>query len=335
MNNVRHWHIAANFFVGNQSRWLDDFINDENLTFSKIPAIQSENWHRRGSKTGLRQWHHHFRHAWRALRGRPDGVITCFPQLALCLSILKLVGVGRPYVVAHNFNLGSTTDKWKGQLAGLALRGVDRFLVHSPVEVERYPRWLNIPADRFQFVPLQRGSIKISRLEDKNDPFIIAMGSAHRDYKSLITAVANLSIRTIIVTKKDFIDQLPKPENVEFMSDLSQQECLELLARARLSVTPISNLESASGQVTFIDAMRIGIPVLVTRCPGTAGYIEDGVTGVLMEPFDPDDIRAKIYSLWIDGETRQKIAAAGRQFAETKLSDEGAAQTLREILLNF
>lgn len=328
----QRWNIAANFFTDDRGRWLDDFIEDAGLTFTKIPAGHVDNWHDRGRRTGARQWLDHFRHAWRAMRGRPDGLITCFPQLAVCAGTLKALGFGRPKIVAHNFNLGEISSSWKRRLANRGLRHVDRFLVHSPIEVERYSRWLDLPTERFEFVPLQRGEIGIERREYHTDPFILAMGSAHRDYETLIRAVTELGIRTVIVTRQDIIDRLPKPKVVEYLTGLTQDECLELLAQARLSVTPIGNMETASGQVTFINAMRLGVPVLATRCPGTDGYIADGETGLLLEPFDAGDMRAKIRAMWSDNDLRGRIGKAGKAFADENLSDEGAARSLHSIL---
>lgn len=332
---TERWNIAANFFTGQGDRWLDDFIDDERFVFTKIPAGRRDNWHQRGKVTGAREWREHFRHARRAMQDRPDGLITCFPQLAACAGVLKGLGYARPRIVAHNFNLGELSNPLKRRLAGWAGRQIDRFLVHSPVEVERYSRWLGLPAERFEFVPLQRGRIEIGRDEDTTDPYLLAMGSAQRDYDTLIRAVAELGIRTVIVTRRDEIDRLPKPANVEFRTGLTETECLELLSHARLSVTPIGNVETASGQITFINAMQLGVPVLATRCPGTDGYIEDGQTGILIAPFDTADMRVKIDAIWSDAAMRERIAAEGKRYAEANLSDEAAAATLRRILIGF
>ena len=329
------WNIAANFFTGQGDRWLDDFIDDERFVFTKIAAGRRDNWHQRGKVTGVREWREHFRHARRAMQDQPDGLITCYPQLAACAGVLKGLGYARPRIIAHNFNLGDISNPIKRRLGGWACQHVDRFLVHSPVEVDLYSRWLGLPAKRFEFVPLQRGRVSIDRVEDTAAPFLLAMGSAHRDYDTLIRAVIELGIRTVIVTRKDEIDRLPRSANVEFKTGLTEVECLDLLARARLSVTPVANMETASGQITFINAMQLGVPVLATRCPGTDGYIEDGKTGVLLTPFDVGDMRAKINAIWNDAAMRERIAAGGKQFADASLSDEGAAATLKRIMIDL
>lgn len=334
-HSTKHWNIVANFFSSADDKWLDDFISDDQLTFSKIPSLRRHNWHQLGNRTGVAQWSQHFAHAWAAMHKEAYGLITCFPQLAICASALKLIGISQPKILAHNFNLGNISNKRKGRVTGRLLQGIDRFIVHSPIEISRYSKWLNLPEERFIFLPLQRGNIDIERIEEIREPFILSMGSAHRDYQNLIRAVEPLNIRTVIVTKSSIINNLPTLKNGEYWSDLSERECLELLARARLSVTPISNIETASGQITFINAMHLGVPVLATRCPGTEGYLSHRENGVLLEPNDPDDIRSKIELLWNDDDLRSQTGKAGRKFAEQYLSDSAAAEKLRQILVSL
>jgi glycosyltransferase involved in cell wall biosynthesis len=194
---------------------------------------------------------------------------------------------------------------------------------------------LRLPESRFEFFPLQRGQMPVVREEDISSPYLLAMGSAHRDYQTLISAVQKLGIQTLIVTRPDIAASLPKPANVKFLSDLSHLECLKLLARARLSVTPINNLSTASGQVTFVEAMRLGVPVVATRCPGTDGYIDHQKNGVLVEPFDEMDLTNNIDKMWYDSAFRTGIAKAGKITAAERFSDEAAAERLRKLLLEF
>ncbi|MEL7133807.1 MAG: glycosyltransferase, partial [Pseudomonadota bacterium] len=220
-------------------------------------------------------------------------------------------------------------------IARFSARHISYFFVHSPQEVDAYADYLGVAKDRVVFVPLQRAAPKIPRVEDTVDPYILAMGSAHRDYASLIDAVAPLGLRLLIVTRQDIIETLPKRDGVEFLHSLSQQECLELLAKARLSVTPLSNMQTASGQITFINAMQMGVAVIATRSPGTAGYVEDGATGVLVEAGDVDGLRQAITRLWQDDAARAELVERAQRFALEQLSDEAAADTLRRYLVGF
>lgn len=330
----QRWVIIAEFFRGQDNQWLDDFIVDERFTFEKVVFSSSNrDWHQGRSKlTPLTKWFRHLRHAHAALRKRPDGIITCFPQLAICAALWKGMSRSKPPIIAYNFNLGELRPGLRQSLArGLASQ-IDCFVVHSPQEVMRYAEYLGVAQQRIQFVPLQRGKINILRKEDTDTPFILSMGSAHRDYPTLIHAAERLNLPTFIVTRASDIALLPQNPNVTFLSGMSEQECLELLARARICVTPVANMTTASGQVTFINAMQLGVPVVATRCPGTVGYIEHGGDGLLVAPFDVDDMVTAIDRLWQDSTLRMQLAEKARVTAHDRFSDQAAADRLVEII---
>jgi glycosyltransferase involved in cell wall biosynthesis len=340
---MQHWTIAAEFFTAKTGAklgaWLDDFITDPDLRFTKIPAARREDWHQAARpRTGVRKWLRLISQGARALAPRPHGVITCFPQLAMVVGVLKRLSFSRARVIAHNFNLGGFPGGARRALARFAARGLDIVIVHSPSEVESYGAYLGLPPGRVRFVPLQRGDLTVARAEDREAPFLLAMGSAGRDYATLIAATAPLQIPTVIVTRKDIIARLTETPgavvapHVTFRHGLSAEDCMALLARARLTVVPLANMTTASGQVTFINAMRMGVALVATACPGTDFYVEHGQTGVLVPPFDVAALRAAIEPLWQDAPLREAQAARARAFARDHLSDEAAAAALHRLI---
>ncbi|MFC3170318.1 glycosyltransferase [Paracoccus fontiphilus] len=313
---------------------MDDFINDPQIEFVKVPPIENSGiWHTRKSKlTSKREWFSHFRQSLRASRKRPDGIIACFPQLAMCSAFVKKITRSNVRIIAYNFNLGALRLGRRRAAIRFVADQIECFVVHSPAEVESYTSYLGVPKDKVKFIPLQRGKVDIARIEDFDDPYVIAMGSAGRDYETLIKAVDSLGIRTIIVTRPDIVEALPSSSNVTFMSSLTPEECMQLLSRARISVTPISNQETASGQVTFLNAMQLGVPSIATRCPGTDGYFDDGETGLLVAPGDEVDMKLAILSLWEDVSRRQGLALKAKERFHHSFSDQAAAERLQQII---
>lgn len=330
---MSRWSVVAEFFTSPESKWLDDFIQDPDIIFTKVRAFHRENWHAaKGRRTGVGKWLRLLGQGRRAFAGRPDGVITCFPQLAMIVALIKRLTFRKTRLIAHNFNLGGFPGGPRRALARYAARGIDLILVHSPSEVESYTAYLDLPPGRVLFVPLQRGRLTLARVEDDAQPFLLAMGSAGRDYATLIEATRAEALPTVIVTRQDIIATLPAVDHVTFRHGLSAEECLELLSRARVSVVPIGNLATASGQVTFITAMMMGTPIVTTRCPGSEGYVAHGETGLLVPPFDAEALRAALLSLWTDAEQRTALAARAKAFAQDHLSDEAAAATLQGFI---
>jgi hypothetical protein len=235
-------------------------------------------------------------------------------------------------VVAWCFNLGDVYGGLKQVVARVALRQVDCFVVHSRAEIAHYADWLMLPRDRFRFVPLQRAPIPIEEPEDEERPFLLAMGSAKRDYATLFAAVGASDYPTVVVAAKHAFEGLSVPNNVEVRSSLSAKECRHLAQRARVSIVPVLNERTASGQVTILEAMVMGRVVIATRCVGSEDYIRDGVTGLLVEPGSVESMRRAIDRLWDNADLRKQLGYNAGHFAAQNCSDETAGDALRCIL---
>jgi glycosyltransferase involved in cell wall biosynthesis len=214
-----------------------------------------------------------------------------FPQLALAVGLRQRVERKRKPIVAWTFNLGGLYPGVRQKIARIALARVDRFIVHARAEVSCYADWLGLPHGRFCFVPLQRAPIAIEEREDNQEPFLLSMGSARRDYATLFEAVRLSRRPTVVVAARHALEGLDIPPNVSIRSSLSAVECHRLAQRARINVVAVLNDQTASGQVTIVEAMRMGRAVVATRCTGSEDYIEHGVNGLLVEPRSVETLR--------------------------------------------
>jgi glycosyltransferase involved in cell wall biosynthesis len=63
---------------------------------------------------------------------------------------------------------------------------------------------------------------------------------------------------------------------------------------------------------THLEAMQFALPVVGTRIAGVAEQVEDGVTGLLVEPSDPEGLADALERLLRDPALRARMGAAGR-----------------------
>lgn len=239
-------------------------------------------------------------------------------------------------MIAWMFNLKQPYAGVKGWLARKALGSVDRIVVHSRAEIEAYSRWLGLPRERFSFVPLT-ADIPVVGPWDEDDaaPYVIALGTANRDYATLLRAVRRLGVRTIIVAGDSALQGLEIPPNVEVRSQLPLEACHRLVQRARLHVIPIKNTEAPSGQVTLIEGMMIGCPIVVTRCAGSQDYLAEGREGLMVDPGDDASLEAAIRGLWHDAAERRRLSGAARERGLAQYSSPAAARAMAEMLQQF
>jgi glycosyltransferase involved in cell wall biosynthesis len=91
------------------------------------------------------------------------------------------------------------------------------------------------------------------------------------------------------------------------------QDVPGLLARATAVVLP-SLSEGIS--LTLLEAMARGLPVVATRVGGNAEVVEDGVTGRLVEPADPEALAAALVELGGVTDQTRSMGRAGRARVE-------------------
>ena len=330
-----HWVVAAPFITQSAEQgWLTRYVPREKHDFTLVPApARTGEWHKRSSKTtDSQEWGIIWKHAKLALREAHGGIITHFPQLAAAVGLRRrFLRVRRPHL-AWSFNLGQMYGGLKGRLARIALGKVDRFVVHSRREIEQYGTWLKLPRERFEFVPIQRADIPVQYEEERTDPFVLAMGSAGRDYPTFLAAVAKLKLPTIVVVAPHSIDGAQIPANVTVKSGLTFAQCHELAQKVRVNIVPIANEQTASGQVTVVEAMTMGRPLIATRCMGTEDYVEGEKTGILVEPRSTEALADSIARLWNDEPLRLRLGAGAREYARTHFSNEAVAKELVRIL---
>lgn len=317
--------------------WVDSFVDDKSHEFETIVRPKSmPNWHNRKSKlTSFDEWLVYCDHARRALNSDCDGVITAFPQMPAALSgCQKIRWQSHKPIVAWGFAVGNLSKGIRRYLATSTLSDIEHFTVITRREREMYSKWLNLPIEKFQFVPMVEKPLEIDCEEDQEKPFIVALGSAHRDFPTLFNVVKKLNIRTIVASSKTALEEIEIPDIVETPFGINRDDCLKLAKKGRISVVVMRNRPDipAAGIATILDALHLGRPIISTRCNGAEDYIIHGETGLLVEPDSESSLMEAIEMLWWDDALRQRMSVAAKQYAENYLSYKAGARALQKIL---
>jgi glycosyltransferase involved in cell wall biosynthesis len=89
-------------------------------------------------------------------------------------------------------------------------------------------------------------------------------------------------------------------------------EFLRLLADARACVVPLAASVRSAGQQTYLNAMALGKPCVVTEAPGVRDLVVDGVTGWIA-PADPAGLRAVLDRVMAGGDDVEEAGRRARQ----------------------
>ena len=84
--------------------------------------------------------------------------------------------------------------------------------------------------------------------------------------------------------------------------------------------------------VALMEAMAAGVPVVATRLSGIPELVQDGVTGLLVEPHDPVALAAALERLLADDALAAELARNARALVQRSFSLTVEARRLGDLL---
>ena len=199
-------------------------------------------------------------------------------------------------------------------------RQMDRIVVHSPNQVALLHRRLRLSPGQVQWVPFGVDTDFWSPQTDGDDSdLVVATGREHRDYETLVTAVAGecrLFISDSSAHSPHAWRQTPQvwPEGVERRS-VDHLELRRLYDRAGVVVLPLVASSYPFGITSLLEAMSMGKAVVVSDTEGLRGIVQDGHNGIVVPPHDVVALRDVVTALRRDATQRERLGKAARQTA--------------------
>jgi Glycosyl transferases group 1 len=179
------------------------------------------------------------------------------------------------------------------KLARVAIGALDgphvRYAVLSTDEVRSFPKVWGVDADRVVFQPFPNTLHGYRDMPTRDDGYLFAGGNSMRAYGLLEAALAGTDVPARVAANWQPAQALPHLK----AAPTSHEEFMSLLANCRAVVVPLRQTVRSAGQQTYLNAMGLRKPVIVTEAPGVRDYVIDGVTGVIV-PHDAQALRAAI-----------------------------------------
>ncbi len=118
------------------------------------------------------------------------------------------------------------------------------------------------------------------------------------------------------------------PGSVRFLGFVQDVETF--LAACDVVAFPTDNYAEGFG-LTALEAMAAARPVLATRYASLPEVVDDGVTGILVEPGSVDEMRAALVRLATDEPERIGMGLAGSQRAKEVFTLDQMAEGTRAV----
>ncbi len=242
---------------------------------------------------------------------------------------------------------------WYHRLDGFTRRLCEGFIANSYAGKRSLVQMAGIPAEKIDVVP---NGIDIQRFERDRatnrewlvkefslpeDAFVFGIVAQLRPrkhhallFRSLQTALrTEPSIYLLVIGDGPEYDRLKRlQEKLGLESHVTmagyRAEIPEILAGLDAFVLPTS-LEGSP--VSVMEAMVSGLPVIVANAGGVVELIEDGKTGLLVEPQDENELTQAMLRLAHDPQLRRRIGENAKERIRSEYSFEEMARRIEAV----
>jgi sugar transferase (PEP-CTERM/EpsH1 system associated) len=289
----------------------------------------------------------HLERAWRTFRDlRPDIVHTRNLGAMECAAVAAIAGVPRRVHGEHGRDVYDIDGK--NRRYNLLRRGLRPFIHHYTAVSRDLADWLvaavrvrktkvtqiynGVDASRFSPQLGDRKALPQGFAPD--DAFVIgSVGrmEAVKSYDTLIRAFLRLvercgmarnRLRLVIVgngSERNACAELVRAAGADDLVWLpGQREDVPFLMRAFDVFVLPSRGEGISN--TILEAMATGLPIVATRVGGNVELVDEGTTGTLVRPSDPQAMGDALESYFVDPALRRLMGHNGRMAAEQRFS---------------
>jgi glycosyltransferase involved in cell wall biosynthesis len=278
---------------------------------------------------------------YRAIRAaRPDVVHFTGPHIwnPVLLLRLKQAGIKTIHTI-HDLDphsgagYGRLLYIWNNSI----LRWADHILVHGQVYRQRLVQ-RGLGQTRVSYTPLlhlflsyeAEAALRETRPAVTMEPFVLffARIEAYKGIDTLFEAMrlnGRCGVRAIVAGKGEL--EQAAPENVEVRNRLmGDAEAIDLFSRCSLVVLPYHD---ATQSALIGAAYFFGKPVIVTRTGALPEYVDEGVTGWIIEPGDAAALAERVGAVSREPKQLQQMGQAGQAWYEAQYRD--ARPTLRNM----
>ena len=228
-----------------------------------------------------------------------------------------------------------------GPILRRVLRSADCIIASSPRYIDTSP-WLQPVRDRCVVVPLGVDTRRFQPApRSRSGPLQLLFVGRLRYYKGLDTLLcamphvpeAQLSIVGDGPMRGEWEPlawELGLRDRVTFVGDVDDADLPGWYQQADLFCLPANARAEAFGMV-LTEAMASGLPCITTELgTGTSWIVQDGMTGFVVPPMDPDALAGAIGRMQ-DASTRQRMGAAGLERVQVLFTQQGMIDQVMQV----
>lgn len=276
---------------------------------------------------------------WRAVRcaKRVDADLLVSHEAEMtfwCSIFARILGL-RARHVAYSFNYPFRPSQPRRAAMSFALQSVSEFVVYSKMEIGLYDEYFGLLESRMRFAHWRMACPQVKESAPiVSGQYVVAIGEFGRDYRHFVDAAIRMPDKSFVIVarQKSFPADLILPSNVQVLFDIEAELAFGILANATVMVLPLAGDSIAAGHITLVAAMFLRTPIVAAASSGIEDYVRDGENALLYPALEVGALVKQISTLLNDEQLQEKLADAGRHFAEQFCSEASAEQDYRAFV---
>jgi glycosyltransferase involved in cell wall biosynthesis len=269
-----------------------------------VVVPRSSDW----GKRGIRKYLHHVLEGVRVARQARDSDVLVLCTAGIEVFILAAIHTLMPLewrLICADFLV--PRQRWLRRFGGRLLSRVDAFICIRSADITILQTQFGVPRHNCQFLPFPVTVDPAPSTADEG--YIYSAGWAHRDWPTLIDALGRLPYRAILSAGR--VGLRPGlSSRIEVLEQCSPEQGRSLMRNARLVALAFEDTHLPSGPLILLDAMAMGKPVVASDVNGTRDYVDDGRTGILVPPSEPQALSDAIERVMTDPSLRHGLGSA-------------------------
>lgn len=226
------------------------------------------------------------------------------------------------------------------KLAQFSSKAFDYMVYHTSSQSVYYREHFPWLLNKSQFIPFgvdyDYWSHKHYSMKECAKDYIVCVGYRKRDWDTLLKAfdIANISEELYLIGNPDLKCDNPKVRVLPF---IPIDTLMSYIVNSKYSVIPLDDFNYSFGQMTLLQQMALGIPILAANVPAIADYAKNSNGGILSyKAYDFEDLALKLKEMSSKKlEELREMGLKNVSATKTALSERQMAEDFEVICSNL
>ena len=221
------------------------------------------------------------------------------------------------------------------RLSQYSSKAFDYMIYHTSSQQQYYNKQFPWLSDKSQFVLLgvdyEYWKNKTYNDIKEKKSYIVCVGYRKRDWKTLLEAYdkAQINEDLYLIGNPNLKSENPKVKVLPF---IPIEELMTYIVNSRFSVIPLDNFNYSFAQLTLLQQMALGVPILAADVPAIRdyAYVSKGIE--LFVPYDVNDLVKKLIIMSKNSnEQLNKMGQDNIEAVKSTLSEQEMAKKIEKI----